>query len=277
MNNHHSKLKLRASRFKDFINESNDFGDCYEASGRLILFDSGQIDPYGELYLVHGMVDGQGGLSGVRFDHAWCEDDHLVYDFSNGRKLILPKEYYYRVGNITDSENFKYSVDQAREFILNTGNWGPWERTFESLYPQYLNSLNENLYRQLISNGIDDALQVFMDAPNIGSQSIIKIIKVDGVRLKVIDTGRVVTLFDEDKNLLSRLFYEINDEDKIDIGFINSFKPGEGYSKILMLYLSSKYGYQNIDRDILTDYGQDMRHELDRFFKTNNDETESYS
>ena len=278
MNNRRFQMKLRAKRFKEFVNESHELGDCYEASGRLILFDTNTVDPYGDLYLVHGMVNGQGRLSGVRYDHAWCEDDHLVYDFSNDRKLILPKEYYYQLGGIIDSDNFRYSQDEARKFILDTGTWGPWERTFEDNGSfRYLEQINENLYRSLIQNGIGFALSVF-DVPNIGKDRfIVKKITIDDVRLKVKDNGRVVTLFDSEENLLSRLFYEMTDMGMVEIGFINSFKPGEGYSKILMLYLSSKYGYETIDRDILTDYGQDMRHELDRFFKANSDETESYS
>jgi hypothetical protein len=69
--------------FNQYLNESNELGDCYEAAGKLILFGDREVNPYGELYLIHGMVDGQGKLTGVRFDHAWCEDDHLIYDFSN--------------------------------------------------------------------------------------------------------------------------------------------------------------------------------------------------
>lgn len=262
-------MKVNLKTFNQFIVESNDGGDCYEAAGRLILFGDDELNSYGELYLIHGMVDGQGPLKGIRYDHAWCEDDHLIYDFSNGRRLIFPKQLYYSIGNIKESENFKYSKEEARKFILDTGTWGPWERVFERIKPSIgLELINEesSLYQRLISNGIDFALSVF-DTPSIGSgNTIIKNIVIDGTRLRLLDNGKIVTLFDENKNMLARLFYD-NYDGRIEIGFINSFRPGEGYSKILMLYLSSKYGYHNIDRDILTSYGEQMRHELDKFFE----------
>ena len=40
-----------------------------------------------------------------------------------------------------------------------------------------------------------------------------------------------------------------------------------------MLYLASKYGYENLTRDILTSSGELMRHELDKLFK---DEQKDY-
>ena len=42
-------------------------GDCYQAGGRLIMNFFGDKDHK----LVHGMVNGQGPLSGIRFGHCW--------------------------------------------------------------------------------------------------------------------------------------------------------------------------------------------------------------
>lgn len=253
-------MKVDLKTFSQFIVESYDGGDCYEAAGRLILFGDGEVNSYGELYLIHGMVDGQGPLKGIRYDHAWCEDDHLIYDFSNGRRLIFPKQLYYSIGNIKESDNLKYSKEEARRFILDTGNWGPWERIFETV--------NENLYTDLVSKGIDAALSVF-DVEDTGSErAIVKNIQIEGVNLQIRDTGRIATIFDDRGKLLARLSYDDYAElgGNIEIGFINSFVKGEGYSKILMLYLASKYGYENLDRDILTEYGEKMRQDLDKFF-----------
>lgn len=251
-------MKVDLKSFSQFIVESHDGGDCYEAAGRLILYGDSEVNSYGELYLIHGMVDGQGALEGVRYDHAWCEDDHLIYDFSNGRRLIFPKQLYYKLGNIKDSENFKYSKDEARKFILSTENWGPWERIFEKL--------NENLYRELVKDGPNTALSVFDVEDRGNGKTIVKNIQIEEVDLKIRDTGRIVTIFNRGGNLLSRLSYN-NYDGTIEIGFINSFVKGEGYSKIIMLYLSSKYGYENIDRDILTEYGENMRLDLDKLFR----------
>jgi hypothetical protein len=126
-------MKVKLKTFNQYLNEAKGLGDCYVAAGRLILFGDPEVNSYGELYLIHGMVDGQGELDGTRFDHAWCEDDHLIYDFSNNRRLIFPKEMYYSIGNIKNKDNFKYSQEEARRYILETGHWGPWQRVFENI------------------------------------------------------------------------------------------------------------------------------------------------
>jgi len=250
-------MKTALKTFSQFIVESNDGGDCYVAAGKLILYGDDEVNPYGELYLIHGMVDGQGPLKGVRYDHAWCEDDHLIYDFSNGRRLIFPKQLYYSIGNIDPHENFRYSKEEARRFILDNGTWGPWERVFERL--------NENVYNDLVLGGVDFARLVF-DVPNSGAgKTIIKNIEIGTQYFTVRDNGRLVTLF-EDKKLLAKLFYE-EEDGLVEIGIIESIVKGQGYAKVLMLYLASKYGYENLTRDILTSSGELMRHELDKFFK----------
>jgi len=159
-------MKTTLKTFSQFIVESNDGGDCYVAAGKLILYGDSEVNSYGDLYLIHGMVDGQGPLKGVRYDHAWCEDDHLIYDFSNGRRLIFPKQLYYSIGNIDHHENFRYSKEEARRFILDNGTWGPWERVFERL--------TENVYNDLVLGGVDFARLVF-DVPNSGAgKTIVK-------------------------------------------------------------------------------------------------------
>ena len=55
-------------------------GDCYQAAGRLIMSKMNGK-------LVHGMVNGQGSLDGIRFGHAWVEVGSKVFDYSNIKKL----------------------------------------------------------------------------------------------------------------------------------------------------------------------------------------------
>ena len=61
-----------------------------------------------DVRLVHGYVSGQGELTGRRFSHAWVEEAvafegytfWLVHEHSNGHAWTLPREMYYRFGDI---------------------------------------------------------------------------------------------------------------------------------------------------------------------------------
>ena len=96
-------------------------GDCYQAAGRLIM---GYI---GKGKLVHGMVNGQGSLDGIRFGHAWVEVGSKVLDHSNGKKKTIPKKLYYAMGRIKPSECKYYKYKDAAKFMVSKGHWGPWE------------------------------------------------------------------------------------------------------------------------------------------------------
>jgi hypothetical protein len=116
-------------------------GDCYVAAGDIVLNQlqrqrfkflatGDEIQFIGTPYLVHAEVKGQGAVEGIRYGHAWIEDDVLVYDYSNGRQLVLPKELYYRVGDIqTDNPKKyqKYTFEEAKDKLLSTGNYGCWD------------------------------------------------------------------------------------------------------------------------------------------------------
>ena len=61
-------------------------GDCYYVAGKFVLDNLINIikkntEFIGTPYLVHAEVKGHGALKGIRFGHAWIEDDVLVYDF----------------------------------------------------------------------------------------------------------------------------------------------------------------------------------------------------
>jgi len=118
---------MKHIKLTDLIKEdSNANGDCYDTAGRYILgFNGENID--NKHRLVHGMVNGQGQLTGLRFGHAWIEHGNMVIDKSNGNDVTLPKEIYYKAGHIKEDDNKYYTQDEAREWILETGNWGPWE------------------------------------------------------------------------------------------------------------------------------------------------------
>jgi len=106
-------------KLKTLLTEA--MGDCYQAAGRLIM---GYI---GKGKLVHGMVNGQGSLDGIRFGHAWVEVGSKVLDHSNGKKKTIPKKLYYAMGKINPSECKYYEYKDAAKFMVDKGHWGPWE------------------------------------------------------------------------------------------------------------------------------------------------------
>lgn len=113
-------------------------GDCYEVAGRMAILGLSKA-PNGENFLgnpmvVHGEVEGQGKIKGLRYGHAWVEDDVYVYDFSNGKNLMLLKEVYYYLGKINQDKPklYKYSFLEARQKMLQTGEFGSWDLITES-------------------------------------------------------------------------------------------------------------------------------------------------
>ena len=112
-------------------------GDCYEVAGRFALNRVKEINGYefqGKPYVVHAEVSGQGKIEGIRFGHAWVEDDYFIYDFSNGLQLVYPKVLYYSIGKIIEKKPkyFKYEFNEANNKMVETGNFGPWELVTES-------------------------------------------------------------------------------------------------------------------------------------------------
>ena len=105
-------------------------GDCYYVAGKIAMGDFKDIDFIGTPYVVHAEVEGQGKISGIRYGHAWVEDDENVYDYSNGNEFVLPKIIYYSIGNIKTNNPKKYrryTFDQARLKMLETRNYGCWD------------------------------------------------------------------------------------------------------------------------------------------------------
>jgi hypothetical protein len=97
-------------------------GDCYRAAARLIL--DNDLPP--EARLAHGMVDGQGPLTGCRFGHAWVELGDVVLDHLNGRTIAVRAEEYYRIGRMREEEIKRYTREETARLVLKHEHWGPW-------------------------------------------------------------------------------------------------------------------------------------------------------
>ena len=101
-------------------------GDCYQANGSHILNQSFAGKGKG-FVLVHGVAILQ--TDGKPFGHAWLEKGNTVYDFSNGKNLKVSKKVYYTLGHIPVDgyKNYKYTINDVRKKVLQTGHWGPWD------------------------------------------------------------------------------------------------------------------------------------------------------
>jgi len=104
-------------------------GDCYQAAGNLAISFVG--DPKAKL--VHGMVNGQGPLKGIRFGHSWVEYGDKVLDHSNGEKREIPKSVYYALGKVNPEENKYYTPKEAIKWMMKSKHWGPWEMTGDTV------------------------------------------------------------------------------------------------------------------------------------------------
>jgi len=102
-------------------------GDCYRAAGNLVM----ELPDGAKL--VHGMVNGQGALAGLRFGHAWCEYNNKVLDHSNGNKQEIPKALYYAVGHINPKECKYYDMEKTAILMLKKKHWGPWEMSGDTI------------------------------------------------------------------------------------------------------------------------------------------------
>lgn len=118
----------------------NKNGNCYEQAILYVLAQDGFDDR--ELFVCHGIVGGfeMDGEYVIRHGHAWVEyrqdypNPNLPADFqiwkcidkSNGNDSELPRELYYKFGNIDPDEVIRYSKEDAMKIVLIEENYGPW-------------------------------------------------------------------------------------------------------------------------------------------------------
>lgn len=112
-------------------------GDCYCIAGKFALNDVSEIGGHkfiGTPYVVHAEVEGRGALTGIRYGHAWVEDDLMIFDYSNSKKIIFPKELYYTMGKVIQEQPkyYKYTFEEACQKMQETGHYGCWDLITES-------------------------------------------------------------------------------------------------------------------------------------------------
>ena len=103
------------------IPAKNKNGDCYVVSYNYMMNNQGAK-------LVHGLVDGQGALQGMTYNHSWVEEGNMIVDMTLPKEVqkTLPKEVYYALGNIKTT--FEYSFEELLGKAQEYETYGPWEK-----------------------------------------------------------------------------------------------------------------------------------------------------
>ena len=74
----------------------------------------------------YAYVMGQGELIGQRILHAWNEFGDVVFDFSNGKRIVMRKEIYYETAKITEKEVIRQNYDELIKCMFKTKSYGGW-------------------------------------------------------------------------------------------------------------------------------------------------------
>jgi hypothetical protein len=102
-------------------------GDCYEAAAKFVVAHAACPS----IRLVHGEVIGTGGaVVCIRYGHAWVELGDALIDPSNGRCVVARRRDYYAAGQASALQS--YTFKEARQWMLRTRHYGPWENTTET-------------------------------------------------------------------------------------------------------------------------------------------------
>lgn len=98
-------------------------GSCYESAANFLI-DAHFAGAADNLKLVHGRVR-QTVSPFAMIGHAWIEDGDVCIDTE--KKIGLPRFLYYAIGQIKSENNFYYSFEQTRNYMLKFKHYGPWE------------------------------------------------------------------------------------------------------------------------------------------------------
>jgi 5'(3')-deoxyribonucleotidase len=104
-------------------------GDCFPVAGRAMLHLEDELETAG-YRMVHALVRGEGKLEGRRFGHAFHRLGDVIFDNSNGNKIMTRKENYFKQGSINPNEKgayVEYNKEQSLLNIVKHGHWGPWD------------------------------------------------------------------------------------------------------------------------------------------------------
>lgn len=110
-------------------------GDCYRQAVNLAEKLLREFKGQPRIRVVHGLVTGTGGpAEGKRYGHAWVEiNASMCADSSQGGEpVMVPVDFYYRIGSIQSKETYEYTVQEAHEAMVDHGHYGPWHFRHET-------------------------------------------------------------------------------------------------------------------------------------------------
>jgi len=127
-------------KLKTLLTENNGGGNCYQMAGNFV------VDHNSKKYtLVHGMVNGQGELTGLKFGHGWVEDGNVVIDNSNGNNIKMDKDLYYKLGHIKRKDKDSGgTIDATWKQIVSNGaakNYNNDENEFNKSQSEYISKI----------------------------------------------------------------------------------------------------------------------------------------
>lgn len=127
-------------------------GDCFQVAVQVATERATAKD---HAWIVHGLPIGTGPANrGKRFWHAWVEIDLTVeippemlegatgsrsittticLDRSNGHDTQLPKEVYYKVGQLEEQWVWRFTLAEAVERMNLLDHYGPWVYGYQLL------------------------------------------------------------------------------------------------------------------------------------------------
>ena len=114
--------------FKQHLTEAK-LGDCFPVAGRAMLKLDSEMEKAG-MKMVHALVYGEGKLEGRRFGHAFLRLGDVIFDNSNGNKIITRKENYFKQGGINPKEKgtyIEYDKEQSLLKMAKYHHWGSWD------------------------------------------------------------------------------------------------------------------------------------------------------
>lgn len=99
--------------------ENTGKGDC-------IIVACNNIIQNQNLKFCYAYVMGRGKLTGQRILHAWNELNGIVFDYSNGNKILMHKERYYKLADIKESDVTKQTSEEVMRLLLEFQTYGGW-------------------------------------------------------------------------------------------------------------------------------------------------------
>ena len=94
-------------------------GNCIEIACKNIIDKKDWVFCY-------AYIMGQGKIKGQRILHAWNEHKDLVFDFSNGKVIVMEREKYYKIAKIKERVITKQTPDEVRRLMLEHQTYGGW-------------------------------------------------------------------------------------------------------------------------------------------------------